>query len=160
MKRPGAPFPNERSLTGAVPLDKWLKFSSPRKHVDVSFVHEMFRSFAGTSDKVYIICNDKSLCGFNILLGDIVRHFAVKELRKEDDRNPADAVREAAIMLHPDNHVPVTASLRGTKNTRAESDQTVSPCVAWAMDAMEHFKDPTIQVLIANDVNPEDIDGI
>lgn len=131
-----------------------------RKHVDLIDVHEKFRPYAGKNDKVYILRNDTEYWGFDLVLQDIVTHFAVKEIQKQNDRNGSDAIRVAAIMLLPENRGPVNNLLKGTKTTRAQSDQAVDPDLAWAIQAVETFKDPTFEVEVPHKINPDDIEGI
>jgi hypothetical protein len=132
-----------------------------RKHVDVSEVYEQFRQYAvGSSEKLYIIANDLGTFGVDSLIAESVRHFALRSSLKQEDRNAADAIRVAAVMLLPENQGAVTGMLKGVKDTRAKSDQSVEPTLAWAMQAVKTFQDKSFVVELPVDINEDDIRGI
>ena len=79
---------------------------------------------------------------------------------KQDDRNAADAIRVAAIMLLPENQGTVSGILKGVKDTRAKSDQCVDPSLAWAIQAVKTFQDESFVVPLPADINPADVQGI
>jgi hypothetical protein len=130
-----------------------------RKHVDLVDVNPVFHPFATADDKVFIVSNDVEYWGFDSVLTTLSRHFSVKAIQRQDDRNPGDAVRVAAVMLHPDHQGAVTGILKGVKD-RAKADQSVDPTHAWAMQAVRTFQDPDFQVKLPDDINPEDVDGV
>jgi hypothetical protein len=131
-----------------------------RKLADLHDVHEKFRPFAvGTSERLFIISNDIERYGVDSIIDGAIQHFAVRSLSKQEDRSAADAIRVAAVMLLPENQGAVTGILRGVKD-RAKSDQSVDPALAWAMQAVQTFKDDTFIVEMPHEINPGDVYGI
>jgi hypothetical protein len=90
-----------------------------RYHIDTCDVHPEIRVFAGANEKVYIIANNLEYFGFDRPLGQIVSHYSVRALQNQDHRSAADAIRVAAVMLHPDFQGACASFLRGTKDSRA-----------------------------------------
>ena len=117
-------------------------------------MHEKFRQFAvGSSDKLYIIANDLETFGVDSVIAGAVHHFSVRSSLKQDDRNAADAIRVAAIMLLPENQGAVSGILKGVKDTRAKSDQCVDPSLAWAIQAVKTFQDESFVVPMPADIS-------
>jgi hypothetical protein len=131
-----------------------------RYHIDTCDVHPEIRVFAGANEKVYIIANNLEYFGFDRPLGQIVSHYAVRALQNLDHRSAADAVRVAAVMLHPDFQGACASFLRGTKDSRAKCDQSVDPDIAWAMQALVLFQDPSFLVPWPDCMRQEDVEGV
>jgi len=133
-----------------------------RKLLGTSEVLEDFRTFSdpASPSQLYIIHNSVQFFGYNRVLQELHFHLQDKKKVKQEDRTPADAIRVAAVMLSPENLKTVSMMLSGTRASRASSDQAVDPQVAWAMDAVVQFKDPTFDVPMPDDIDPEDVDGV
>ena len=136
------------------------KVIQQRKHMDYVDVHDEFKAFAGPNDKVYILKNDLEYFGFEQPLRDIVMHYSVRAIQQQDLRVSADAIRVAAVMLLPEYQGPCASFLRGTKDTRAKQDQSVDVDIAWAVQALETFKDPNFTVPYPDCMRQSDVEGI
>jgi hypothetical protein len=131
-----------------------------RKLVSVSSVYPEFQKYSADGREVYIIHNSREFFGYNQILTEIHYHFSIGKKKKQKDRSPADAIRVAAVMLAPENQKAVSMMLSGSRSMRAQSDQSVDPNLAWAMDAVDQFKDATFEVELPEEIDPDDVVGI
>jgi hypothetical protein len=109
---------------------------------------------SATSNEVYFIHNNPEYFGYNKFLKEDHFHLSLKTKLKQDDQTPSDAIRVAAVMMHPDNKGAEQVLFSGARTERIMSDQSVPPIQACAMDAVKMFKDPSFKV-----PKPYDIDG-
>ncbi len=73
-----------------------------RKHGDLVDVTPVFHPFATSDDKkVLMVSNDIEYWEFDSVLTTLSRHVSIKAIQRQDDRNHGDAVRVAAVTLHP-----------------------------------------------------------
>lgn len=155
-------FPNLAANKTRAAREITQSFIRLRKLLDTTQVDDVFKSFAkATSDesKVYIIRNDAEYFGFDLFLRNYSNHLASKVVQKQEDRTASDAIRVAAVMLAPENRKAVAGILSGVRD-RAKSDQAVDPTKAWAMLAVEQFKDLDFVVPRPYEMDPQDVDGI
>jgi hypothetical protein len=154
-------FPNMPLNVSRVTPVIILAIMSKRDFVSVSAVNREFKQYSADKSSVYIIANNNQFYGYNQVLLEVHYFFHENKKKKEKDRSPSDAVRVAAIMLDPANLKAVTLMLSGTRQARAQSDQSVDPSLAWAMDAAAQFNDDLYEVPDCHhDIDPDDVDGI
>jgi hypothetical protein len=131
-----------------------------RKQVDKCDVMAELQTYGPSeSSTVYILQNNLDCFGFDVVLANYGNHLNSRVVQKQEDRNASDAIRVAAVMFHPDNQAAVAGILSGNKD-RAKSDQSVDPVRAWAMVAIEMFKDIDFVVPTPDGMDPADIEGI
>jgi hypothetical protein len=131
-----------------------------RKKVGVSSVHETLQKYSADGTELFIVHNNLLFYGYNIILSEI--HFSLwkSKKKKSKERSPADAIRLAAIMLHPDHQKAVSMMLSGSRVARAQSDQAVDCNLAWAMDAVTQCKDVDFEVDMPHEIDPDDVNGV
>ncbi len=134
-------------------------FARLRKLFGTTEVAEEFRRFANTEGKVYIIRNDSEYFDFDVFLHLHACHLQSKIVHKQEDRTPSDATRVAAVMLAPENRAAVAGILSGVRD-RTKSDQSVDPTKAWAILAVEQFKDSEFKVPKPDGMDPEDVEDV
>jgi hypothetical protein len=135
--------------------------TTKRDLVGVNTCDREFRKYSADGLEVYLIQNNTMYYGYNRILQEVHYFFYESKKKKEKDRSPADAIRVAAIMLDPANRKAVTLMLSGTRQSRAQADQSVDPSLAWAMDAVDQFNDDMYVVDDCHhDIDPSDVRGI
>ena len=131
-----------------------------RKQVGLSYVDQEFHKYSADGKQVFIINNNTKYYGYNQILAEIHYHFQKCKKKKSKDRSPSDAIRVAAVMLAEEHKKAVTKILSGSRTVRAQSDQSVDPVLAWAMDAIAMFKDANFFVDQPIDCPDGDVEGV
>jgi hypothetical protein len=130
---------------------------SIRKHVDKTEVYDDFSKHGKPkSTQVYIVQNDLIYFGFDQFLALYQNYLGSLGHKKEEQRTPSDAIRVAAVLLLSEFRGTVQGLLGGTRN-REQQDQSVSPTIAFAMDAVKKFNDVDFVVQQPETMDEDDI---
>jgi hypothetical protein len=114
---------------------------SLRKHIDKTEVYnELSKHGKYNSPQVFILQNDLVYFGFDYFLTLYFSYLGSVGNKKEEQRTPSDAIRVAGVLLLPEFRGTVQGLLGGTRN-REQQDQSVSPTIAFSMDAVKKFND-------------------
>jgi hypothetical protein len=130
---------------------------SIRRHVDKTEVYDEFSKHGKPkSTQVYILQNDLLFFGFDHFLSLYFNYLGSLGHKKEEQRTPSDAIRVAAVLLLSEFRGTVQGLLGGTRN-REQQDQSVSPTIAFSMDAVKKFNDVDFVVQQPETMDEDDI---